>query len=497
VAALLLVASVLPLVVVSVLQLWRERAMVRAANVELLQARTDEIGNTLQAMHRAYETAAAAAARDPEIIAFASGSADIEGFKRSTLAAQLAALASGDPAIRGVGVLDRNGTVIAATEHQLEGANVAYREYFWRAIVAGATNPEVYVSVPATGRVPSIAYPAAVRSRSGEVVGVYVLWVRAQALWDVMRTMNDTAGRGSFIALFDRYGLRIGHSRSPDLLFRPSAPLSDDAVQTMIAERRFQERTSELLHDIVPFPLAEIQGQGRNVFRRLSPTNHVWNLAVSRHFPALGWTLVAHVPETEVEVRVATVLPRVLPAALVGLLLAFVASALLMRKVVQPIHELSQAAAALERGDFSVAPGERVAGRMRARDEVGALARAFHSMAAALAERDRSLRARNRDLKEVLDNVGQGFLAMAPDGAMSEERSAVVDEWFGEPRPGEPVWSYLGRADEQFARRSCPSPTLDAAKWRISGRRRRGAHGSFDSCWPSPARAPGARCAPT
>jgi signal transduction histidine kinase/HAMP domain-containing protein len=452
VSALLLAASVLPLVVVSALQLQRERAMVRAANVELLQARTDQIGNTLQAMHRGYEAAAAGAARDPEIVAFASGSAEMEGFSRSTLAAQLAAFAFGDPAIRGVGLLDRNGTVVAATERQLEGVSLAYREYFRRALVGAETNPEVYVSMPAVGGVPSIAYPAAVRSRAGEVVGVYVLWVRAQALWDVMATMNDTAGRGSFIALFDRHGVRIGHSRNPKLLFRPSAPLPDEAVRAMLAESRFLEKTSELLSEVVPFPLAEIQGQGRKVFRRLSPTNNVWNLAASRHFPALGWTLVAHVPESEVEVRVASVLPRVLPGCLVGLVLAFFSSAVLMRKVVRPIRDLAGAAAALERGDFSVEPGEGMADRIGARDEVGALARAFRSMATALADRDRSLRARNHDLKQVLDHVGQGFLAIEADGTMSLERSAVVDLWFGEPWPGETVWSYLGREDAELAR---------------------------------------------
>jgi two-component system cell cycle sensor histidine kinase/response regulator CckA len=56
-------------------------------------------------------------------------------------------------------------------------------------------------------------------------------------------------------------------------------------------------------------------------------------------------------------------------------------------------------------------------------------------------------------LKQVLDNVGQGFLSMNSEGAISQERSAVVAEWFGEMAPGEPAWSYLGREDEEFARR--------------------------------------------
>lgn len=58
------------------------------------------------------------------------------------------------------------------------------------------------------------------------------------------------------------------------------------------------------------------------------------------------------------------------------------------------------------------------------------------------------LDARNRSLRLVLDNVGQGFLTVGRDGSMSEERSAIVSSWLGQPRPGDDFASYL--------RRSCP-----------------------------------------
>lgn len=37
---------------------------------------------------------------------------------------------------------------------------------------------------------------------------------------------------------------------------------------------------------------------------------------------------------------------------------------------------------------------------------------------------------RNRDMRLVLDNVSQGFITIGLNGAMEEERSAVVDKWF-------------------------------------------------------------------
>jgi two-component system, cell cycle sensor histidine kinase and response regulator CckA len=452
--ALLLLTSLLPLVLLTGLILNRERTLVRAANVALLAARVDEVGNTLEAMHHAHQAAAARAARDPEIIGFCAGSPEARGRGRRSLLERLDVFHGDDPAIRGVGVLDRSGTVIAATETQLTGVNLAFRKYFQRALAGAGVSSDVYISLPATGGVPSIAFAAPVRSRAGEVVGVYLLWLRAQALWDVMRAANGTAGRGSYFILFDRHGFRVGHSAAEKLLFHPSAPVPEETARAMLADRRFQERTAELLAAVFPYPLQEMLGHERRIFRRhASPANQVDNLAAARQFPALGATLVAHVPESEFEVRVMSVLPRALPAFLVGLVFMLVGSALLMGHVVWPIRGLAGAAAAIERGDFTSGRGEGLAADVGAHDEIGGLTRAFRSMAGTLADRDRSLRARNRDLKQVLDNVGQGFLAMDCQGALSQERSAVVDQWFGNMRPGEPVWSFLGREDEEFAHR--------------------------------------------
>jgi len=40
------------------------------------------------------------------------------------------------------------------------------------------------------------------------------------------------------------------------------------------------------------------------------------------------------------------------------------------------------------------------------------------------------------------------------EGVVSEERSAVVEQWFGPLEAGQPVWGYLGRGDATFAART-------------------------------------------
>ena len=94
--------------------------------------------------------------------------------------------------------------------------------------------------------------------------------------------------------------------------------------------------------------------------------------------------------------------------------------------IVRRLARLAAAAKRFERGEpveIDVAGG----------DEVSALARAFSAMIVSIATREAYISDRNRDLRRVLDNVGEGFFTVDPVGVMSEERSRVVDEWFGPP----------------------------------------------------------------
>ena len=67
-----------------------------------------------------------------------------------------------------------------------------------------------------------------------------------------------------------------------------------------------------------------------------------------------------------------------------------------------------------------------------------------------VADRRRSLEARNRDVRALLDHVGRGFLAADLDGVVSPEHSAALVEWFGPVPPGARLWEYLGAIDARF-----------------------------------------------
>ena len=108
--------------------------------------------------------------------------------------------------------------------------------------------------------------------------------------------------------------------------------------------------------------------------------------------------------------------------------------------VVGPLGALVGAAKRLEQG-------RQVQIDVRTRDEVGQLAGAFRSMADAIRVREDRIKARNNQMRLVLDNVGQGFISLDPSGAVSDERSRVVDEWFGSLDGRPKFWDCLGRFD--------------------------------------------------
>jgi two-component system chemotaxis sensor kinase CheA len=147
------------------------------------------------------------------------------------------------------------------------------------------------------------------------------------------------------------------------------------------------------------------------------------------------------------------------------LLVGLVLTLLIARSMTRRIEILSSAAAVVAAGDLEQKP--LAAG---ARDEIGALTTSFNAMVERLraligqirrnaqeeqtrletlvSKRTAELASRNEDLRLVMDNVEQGFVTIDRAGVMSEERSRVVQEWFGAPQPGATLWSYLDQVDE-------------------------------------------------
>jgi len=132
-------------------------------------------------------------------------------------------------------------------------------------------------------------------------------------------------------------------------------------------------------------------------------------------------------------------------------------------RIARPVVDLTEAARALAGGQRDIRVG------INSGDELELLGNAFNDMTAQLrdsyerleemnrnlegtvAERTRALGARNHDMRRVLDNVKQGFVTVSRTGELAQERSAIVDKWFGPLTAGTPFARYVAAADPAFA----------------------------------------------
>jgi two-component system chemotaxis sensor kinase CheA len=148
-----------------------------------------------------------------------------------------------------------------------------------------------------------------------------------------------------------------------------------------------------------------------------------------------------------------------LAANVLGVLLSRGAAA----RITQPLAELTGAVNAFARGERAT----RV--EIDSGDEIELLGTAFNKMATDLAdyyarleqmnrtleakvdERTRALALRNGDMRLVLDNVDQGLLTLSASGVLGEERSSIVDRWFGAPAAGTLFAEYIRTVDPAFA----------------------------------------------
>ena len=134
----------------------------------------------------------------------------------------------------------------------------------------------------------------------------------------------------------------------------------------------------------------------------------------------------------------------------------------LSRRITGPLAHLTEVITSIAAGHKN----ERVS--IDSEDEIGALGRAFNRMLEKLDDsylrlealnrtleqrvndRTEEVADRNRDMRLVLDNVNQGFLTISPRGILAQERSAIVDSWFGPYQGSITLWEYVGGLDRDF-----------------------------------------------
>lgn len=397
--ALLVVASAIPLMIAEIHDIREARKQALTKTVDLLAARGDEIQSRIDTFHQGYQRAVDTFAHFPVVNEFCRIRPNTDNHHIAThLLEILNTYPANDTNIRGVAILDLTGTVSISTEKKLVGINTSFRKSVREALQGVPVISDVFLAEYQADHIPTIAYLSPIRNPNGELVGVAVLWIQAAALWDVMKESNGKAGPGSFAALYDHQGIRIGHTYRQDLVFRPSGKISPSTIDALVAERRFGDKTREYLEDIRAFPahferaLADTPNQ--DVFRGIAPANLKMNYGVGRRLKTVPWTVFYMIPEQSVNVPIDRLTRHKGIFAVGIILLALGVGIVFARVILRPIKALALATRSLSKGDLSARvpdPGPRM-------DELAQLGTLFNEMA-------KQIETQSRDLKKAHDEL--------------------------------------------------------------------------------------------
>jgi two-component system cell cycle sensor histidine kinase/response regulator CckA len=421
----LLVASLIPLGFAAILDIREARQRLIGNASALLGARADQLAREIDAFNFTYRSAALVFCKVPTLLEYARTK---DPQHRLAVEGLLAALPKNNPEVWGVALLDPTGRVLVSSESKLQGKDLGSRAHV-RDVLSGSQElviSDVYLETFA-GDLATVAYLAPVRGAGGALLGATAVWVRAAALWQLLRESDALVGPGSFAVLLDRYGVRQAHTLSDEVLFHPAGPLDAAAVKSMAAEQRFGPNTESVLAQTSSFPeqfeRARAAAIDPGTFRGIGWVTKEWSYGVARRFHGVSWTVFYMAPEQPLLDQVARLTQRKVLFAAGIILLALLAGAWLARSILGPIASLSAATDRLAAGNLDA----RV--DFRQEDEIGKLAASFDAMADRLQAQSRALvdanerlelrvRERTAELSTTLDSIGDGVIATDTEGCI-------------------------------------------------------------------------------
>ena len=356
----LVVVGVVPILVVSAVSVTRTRDQLTALGVTNIQQRSTSTGSAIDAYLQSRLGDIVLVSKLPDIVKYAQNTGD--GGAKANARAALSAAAARSPEYESVAVVDKNGTIAAASLQSDEGTSVKFREYFTTAL---AGTP--YISDPSYSVItlrPALFFSSPVRDDKGQVLAVVRTRVNLNAVWDLVEADAGSVGPGAHGFLVDDYGIRIavsetkGHRDQADsLIYKPIAPIDPQVATKLAADKRFGTKTPDQL---VVDPLPELKTALDAMKTPGSSTAFAYAVGgadqrgVTTRLRSKPWAYVLAIPLAEYTRAADDATANAAITIAIGLVLSLLMAVALTRSLVGPLRRLLHRATQVSTGDVDL-----------------------------------------------------------------------------------------------------------------------------------------------
>lgn len=281
-------------------------------------------------------------------------------------------------------IIDKLGACVAATAPIFVGQNYAFREYF-RSSIQG----RLYVSsilIGKTTKRPGLYFSSPVRSPRGDIVGVAVLKIVEKDIGEIVNRLR--LGSFGYAFLVDQQGVIISH---PDksLMYHSLAPLSPETQKQIATDRRYGLAQIKRSLDLPELAAVMVGAKEPGHTSYYSPLEQTRQMVGFAPLDVQPWVLGVNKPQAEFAAPLNRLIWQNGSSVLVVGGITAIIALFLARSIARPIRALTDAAQALEQGDFNP---QRLALVSRTQDDMGRLVRVFLHMAEEIRAREQKLK---------------------------------------------------------------------------------------------------------